>query len=250
MELKEKAMHVRELQTAKEIFIIMSVCTKMPYVYCDPDSYDDQVLLYLTEADANKQVNEFKQSEIPTVVLKLENKQFLPFFANLYLIGVNGIAVNHGTEHAWSLQLNDIVRRQEDNNKDENKKLVENPEFQLTALYLMQEARRKKEIAKSEEFKELEEEMVAHLKKGTYIVAVQETEDKEKKNLPILKLPNGEVYQPIFTDISEFMKFAKGKQLKPAVVPFSKLGAVVVKEAKGIVVNPLGVNLMLNKGQL
>ena len=244
MDVKEKALHVRSIQTAPEIFVIMSACTRMPYVYCDPKSYDDQVLLFHKEEDAKKLVEEYKKNETPIMILKLENKQFLPFFANLYMIGVNGIAANIGTDKEWSLQLSDIVRRQEEETA-ENKKVVENPEFHLTALYLMQEARKRKEVTRSEEFKELEEEMMAHFKKGNFIIGIQ-----EEKTVPILKLQNGDAYQPIFTDISEYMKFAKGKQLKPVVLSFDKLGAALVKEAKGIIVNPMGVNILLNKGQL
>ena len=51
------------------------VCTKMPYVYCRPESYDDQVFLFHKE-DAKKLVEDYRQHENPIVAVKLENKQF------------------------------------------------------------------------------------------------------------------------------------------------------------------------------
>ena len=40
METNEKKAFLEELQKAPEIYVIMSVCTKMPYVYCEPESYE------------------------------------------------------------------------------------------------------------------------------------------------------------------------------------------------------------------
>ena len=54
METNEKKAFLEELQKAPEIYVIMSVCTKMPYVYCEPESYDDQVFLFHKEEDAKK----------------------------------------------------------------------------------------------------------------------------------------------------------------------------------------------------
>ncbi len=33
----------------------MSLCTKMPYVLCDEETFDDEVLLYYTEEDAQRE---------------------------------------------------------------------------------------------------------------------------------------------------------------------------------------------------
>ena len=39
METNEKKAFLEELQKTPEIYVIMSVCTKMPYVYCEPERY-------------------------------------------------------------------------------------------------------------------------------------------------------------------------------------------------------------------
>ena len=42
------------LRNAKELFVIISLHTKMPFVFCDPETFDDEVLLYKTEKEAQK----------------------------------------------------------------------------------------------------------------------------------------------------------------------------------------------------
>ena len=61
METNEKKAFLEELQKTPEIYVIMSVCTKMPYVYCEPESYDDQVFLFHKEEDAKKLVEDYRQ---------------------------------------------------------------------------------------------------------------------------------------------------------------------------------------------
>ena len=56
--------------------------------------------------------------------------------------------------------------------------------------------------------------MLAHFRRGKYIVAVQ----KEGQQIPILREKDGQMYQPLFTDIQEFNKFNKEKNLKAAII--------------------------------
>ena len=63
METNEKKAFLEELQKTPEIYVIMSVCTKMPYVYCEPESYDDQVFLFHKEEDAKKLVEDYRQHD-------------------------------------------------------------------------------------------------------------------------------------------------------------------------------------------
>lgn len=37
---------IQSIQRAAEIYTIASVCTKMPYVFCDPETFDDEVLYF------------------------------------------------------------------------------------------------------------------------------------------------------------------------------------------------------------
>ena len=48
----------------------------------------------------------------------------------------------------------------------------------------------------------------------------------------------------------EFDKFARGKKLRAAKVPFAKLPGLLIKQARAFVINPMGFNLILDREQL
>ena len=122
----------------------------------------------------------------------------------------------------------------------DGKKLLENPALQLTAIYFMQEMRRQEKPQPTEELKELQEELLAHYSKASFIIGIQ-----EDKQIPVLKQKNGDIYQPIFTDLLEFQKFAKDKKMRTAVISAAKIPDILVGASKGVVINPLGVNVQL-----
>lgn len=227
-----------KLRQAGEIYALVSVCTKMPFVVCDPETFDDEVMVFWTEDDAKAEGQKFLNEKHPLSIVRVENRQFLSFYSSLYTMGVNGILVDKGKEELH-IQLNELVSRP-GKNMEEGKVWVENPAFHLTALYLMQEVRRQKKTEASEELKDLQEEMLAHFREGKYIVSVQ-----EDGGVPMLKQKDGDVFQPVFTDILEYRKFARNGKFKTAVVEYEMLASALPAEAKGVVVNPLGVNVPL-----
>ncbi|HIS32745.1 MAG TPA: SseB family protein [Candidatus Limivivens intestinipullorum] len=240
MEQNEKMALLRELKDAKEMFVYVSPCTRMPFVYCDPESFDDEVLLFRSQETAKEASKDFLEKKIPLQLAKLENNQFLAFYSSLYSMGVNELCLDKGSEKETKLQLNELVRRPDDSQIPEGKVRVENPELMLTALYFMQELRKSAKPQITPQVREMEEELMAHFRKGTYIMAVQ-----DKNMVPFLKLKNGDAYQPIFTDIGEFQKFNREKKFRTVVVPYAKLSAIVQSPAKGICINPNGVNIIL-----
>ena len=86
---KEKAAAAIKLRDSGEVYVIMSGCTRMPYVLCDPDTYDDEVLLYFREDDAKTRANQFLEAGEPVQIVKIEKKNFLDFYSSLFPIGVN-----------------------------------------------------------------------------------------------------------------------------------------------------------------
>ena len=180
----------------------------------------------------------------PVHIAKIPQKNLLGFYSSLYVIGVNSIRVKMQYEPEMVIQLDELIKRPEDDTLPNGQTRIENPEFHLTALYFMQLMRSAKAKERQEEAKELSEELAAHFAKGTFIVAVQ-----EDNKIPLLKQKDGNLkdvaFQPIFTDIPEFMKFNVNKKLKPLVVDMKKLPEMMAKEAKGVVVNAMGVNLIM-----
>ena len=83
--------------------------------------------------------------------------------------------------------------------------------------------------------------IASNFTKGTYIVALQ----KEGKGVPLVKLGEEQLFWPLFTDVLEFQKFNKENSMKPMVIKADKVPQLLPPEAKGIVFNPLGVNMPL-----
>lgn len=235
---QDKKEVLESLRNADEVFVIISGCTHLPFVICDEETYDDQILLYRKAEDAQTAGKLLQREQNPIQIAKLLKPQYLGFYSTLYTMGVNCVYVDRGTSSAMQIQLPEIVTRREDGKASKGTVRVENPELHLTAIYFMQKL--KAGIAKegSQELTELREEMMTHFKEGRYIAAVQ-----EGKGVPVLKLKNGDTYQPLFTDMAEFVKFKQKNEFKTAVVDFDAIPKMLAPEALGVVINPFGVNL-------
>lgn len=236
------------LRNPGELYVILSAATKQPFVCCDEETYDDEVFLYYRAEDAKEQSKRLAGEQYATAVAKLESKQLLPFYTSLYTMGVNCLSVNHGTDTQISVQLSELVTRKVPEQLPKGQKLIENPALQLTAMYFMQEMRRQAArqaenqtpLQPTEALRELQEELLAHYNKGTFVMVAQ-----EDGQTPLLKQKDGTVYQPVFTDMMEVQRFAKGQKIKTLIVPAAKIPELLVKDATGVVINPFGVNVQL-----
>lgn len=233
---KSKEMHF--MRTSEQLFAIMSLCTKLPYVRCDEETYDDEILLFSDENEAKEEAEKLQKSKNPVGIAKIENKNLLGFYSSLFALGVNALRFKMPEEEAVIVQLTELVKRPEDGKLPSGKPRIENPAFHLTAIYFMQILRSGQE--KQEELQELNEELAAHFQEGSYLLAVG-----DNNQVPVLKQKDGKSYQPIFTDLQEFAKFNQGNKLHAFAVNPAKLPELLSKEVSGVAVNPLGVNVIL-----
>ncbi len=232
---------IKNLQQAEAVYVIMSGFTKMPYVVCDEVTFDDKVFIYFEEEHAKEAGKRLLEAGNLVHIAKVEKRQFLEFYTSLYPIGVNCLHINQGVDGEIQIQQSDLLRRKEPEDMDDGKVRVENPEFQLTALYFAQEFRKNQTMPMSDELREIYEEMLAHFGRGQYIVPTQ-----EEHGIPILKQKEGQAYLPLFTDLQEFQKFNREGKFKGGVVEAEKVSNLLHEEMSGVVVNPFGVNLLLN----
>ena len=237
---QEKQKLLGRLRTAGELYVILSVCTREPYVVCDQETFDDKVFLFFDMEEAKKEAVSLLKEKIPVTVAKLENKQLLMFYTSLYTMGVNAFSIkDEAGDHL--IQLADFVKRANPGKQPDGKVWVENPALHLTALYYMQEQRKRPGCENEPAMKEMQEEIANDFTKGTYIVAVQ----NEGKAIPLVKIGEDQLFWPLFTDVLEFQKFNKNNAMKPMVIKADKVPQLLPKEAKGVVFNPLGVNMPL-----
>lgn len=229
---------LRRLSQASELYVLISLCTREPYVVCNPETYDDQILIFLDGEEAKKEsVRLLEEEKKPVNVAKLETKQMLMFFTSLYTMGVNAIMIKNKEEESL-LQIDEIVKRKDQKEMPDGTVWIENPQLHLTALYYTQELRRPG-TKDPETMRELQEEIGAHFTKATLIVSAPQ----EDKGVPLIKLDDDKTYQPVFTDVLEFQKFNRQNQFRPVAVTADKLVKIIPEGTTGVVLNPMGLKL-------
>ena len=251
----DRSFFVKSIQRKKEFIVAYCGYTNMPFVQCDPDSCNDQVWIFDTEELLQEFAKPFTEKKILLRGIKYLNKDFLGFFSLLYTIGVNELVfVNQAGKQP--LELEELVKKPDYSKLPIEKRPIFNPSLQLTGLYFMQEASRPVPIDEKSGLQEMEEELAANLVKSRYVLPVEllagaESDADKLKNhkyrIPILKSKNGDILQPLFTDMPELAKFNKGNKFKALVVPFGHLPKLLVKDSKGFVLNPAGFHIAMPK---
>lgn len=233
---EEKVKLIYKLRQAEKIYTLMSKYTRMPYVVCDEETYDDEVFVFFDAEIAEKEAERLNEEGNPVAIVTVEQKVFLPFYTSLFSVGVNCLRVNKGAEDETTIQHSELIKRE-----DSVKKRIENPELHLTTLYFTQEFCKNPKAGVSGELAEVYEELQAHFAKGQYIIGAE-----EEKGVPMLKQREGKSYLPVFTDFFEFQKFNREGQFKVMVVQADKLLELLTEDAMGVVINPFGVNMILD----
>ena len=247
-------MILRKLQKAEVLYTLLTKATNLPYITCDPESCNDQVWIFSEEHFAKKEALKLQQEKREVMVAKLENKQFLGFYLSLFQMGVNELQIDRGV-NTLCLELTSLVKQPDYEKLPAEKRPVVNPQLVLTAIYFAQERALPDDVRDNGSLKELEEEMLVNLKRGKILAAVQvpegQTEIKpQDMKIPYLKMSNGDVYQPVFSDPSEFQRFNREKKLRAITLDYDKLRAIINKDAKGILLNPGTVRLAIPKQKL
>ena len=120
--------------------------------------------------------------------------------------------------------------------------------MQLSGIHFMQEMHRRERNAQA--LHEYEEEMAVNIVRSRFLVPHElEGEaplpDGSNIRIPCVKNKEGQMFQPIFTDGQEMLKFDREKKLRASVIPFQSIQKFMGKEVKGIVINPTSLNIIL-----
>lgn len=244
---------LRRVQGAETIYALFARATNLPYVCCDPNTYNDQVWIFSSELIARNAAGKEKDRQL--MIVKLENKQFLAFFLSLFSMGINEFVIDR-TANSVAVPLEALVKKPDYSGLPAEKQPVLNPELLLTAVYFAQERALPQESVNMESLREQEEEMLVNLQRGKVLLPVQVPEGSDEKvqlkdmRLPVMKLPNGDAYQPVCTDPNEFQRFNAKNQFRAVTVDCEKLRGLLGKETKGVLLNPTTVRLAIPRAKL
>lgn len=251
----DKRFLIKSIQKKAEMIVAYCSYTNMPFVICDPETFNDQVWIFDDEKQLQEFAKPYTEKKILLKGIKYPNKSFLGFFSMLYTIGVNEL-VFAGAAGEERLALEALVKKPDYSKLPKEQQPVSNPSLHLTGLYFMQEASRPIPNEEKTELKDLEEELAANLVKARYIVPIElldgpESDADKLKNrkyrLPVLKNKNDEMMQPIFTDANELAKFNRENKFKALAVPFDNLTKLLAKNSKGYLLNPAGFHIAMPK---
>ena len=242
---------IKNLQGAECFYVPFSISTKMPYVICDEEDFDDQILACEEEEDLKAYVKARAEEKILLQVTRVEKSMYTRFYGNLYGIGVNAIVYKKGQEER-KVELAEVAVQADFSKVPREKKPLLNPSLQLSGIYFMQAWRRAVPDQEKGDVRSLEEELVVNIIRSKFLLAVnvEQEGDQRKLNIPYVKNKNGDIFQPCFSDIMEFQKFAAGRKLGMIQVNFKKMLSLLVEQSKGYVLNPAGFNLTLAREQL
>ncbi len=256
----EQSRPVVHIWTSREMYLLYSTVTNMPYVQCDSETYDDMVYIYTTKEAADQAVKDFEEKKIPVTAKRYFNRQFHQTFFDLHLMGVNAVH----TKNDGIVQLNIFVPKPDYSKLPEEKRPILNPELLLTAIYVCQEERRPDGEKDMDELKQMKEELMAHLREGWLAMPIfakegEEEDQKGQLQFPIVTLTNGEKYCPVFTDVETGKAFEKLQRSKtsndnekmPKVryikMFFDKILQILPEQVQGVTINPNTINLLMKK---
>ena len=241
---------VQELRNREEVFVAYSQATKLPYVTCDEETFNDQARIFSTEEEIKEYGKQLLEDKILLMGMKYEKKDFPRLYGTLYAIGVNSVIWTDGDKQI-EVEIQRIASQRDMSKIEPAKRPLLNPSLELSGIYFMQELRRPVKQEEHKNIRELEEELIANLRKAEFLIAINaEQEENGKLHIPYLKNKDDKILQPVFTDVMEFEKFGRGKNLRVAKVTMDKLPGLMIPQASAYVVNPLGFNLILNKEQV
>lgn len=247
---------IKQLRKRESLIAAFCSFTNMPFVVCDPETFNDQVWVFETEEQLQAFAKPYTEKKMLLQGRKILNKDFLGFFSSLYFIGINEIVYQGEELSPVCLELGSIVNAPDFQKMKPNQRPLMNANLQLTGLYFMQEASRPVPNEEKENLAELEEEFASNLVRCRYLLPIillngpGSVPDKIKNRryqVPMVKTKDGTILQPLCSDQTELQKFAQGKKMMALTFPFAALEKTLSKEAKGYMLNPAGFHALLTR---
>ncbi|MCD7863753.1 MAG: SseB family protein [Lachnospiraceae bacterium] len=239
---------IRNIPKLKEIYVIHSANTKLPFVFCHQETMDDYVILYTQEEPAREKAKELIAFKKPATVVRCKEKEIAQIFSSLKVLGINAVEfIGREAGEDYLVQTSEFLRWKDFSDKPEAQRPVENPGLQLSLLYFLQEYRREADAPDRGDIQGLSEEVYVNLTRSRFMLAAQPIEDGERKGqsaLMLLKNKEGAAYLPLFTDLFELKRFAKDQLPKQIVgADFQRVVSILNQgEAAGVILNPSSAN--------
>ena len=242
---------LRKLQGLENATVVFSTTTKHPFIICDEETYDDEMLVFATVEDMQEHVKEYTKKGYLLHGVTVPQDKLPRFLSECFSLGVNQLVFfENGTR--FSVSLDKIVIRPDYSKLEQQKRPLINAEL----LYFIQELSRqiKDEDRDQEQLKQMEEELAANMAKAQFLVPIKLKEplkpgeklEPGNFSLTMVNTKEGEQFLPIFSDVKEYSIFNKENQYQGILMTIDNLRQLIKDPCKGLMLNPNSIALRLN----
>ncbi len=99
---------VKTLQGLREFYTVVSKATRMHFVECDPETFDDQAYIFTEKQDADSFAADLTEKNYPASAERIGRNKIGSFNTGLYLTGVNSIVFRKGAGNFY-MPLSSVV---------------------------------------------------------------------------------------------------------------------------------------------
>ena len=166
--------HFMQKKVLQKNQLIAAFCasTNMPYVICDPVSFEDQVWIFSDEDGFREFAERFAAKKLPLRGLSVQKNNYPAFFSSLIPIGITEVVFTENGASA-KIPLDQFVKKQDKSNVPILRRPLENPSLQLTGIYLMQEVKRQVPNEEKEDLPGLNEEFLINLARSRFLMPIE-----------------------------------------------------------------------------
>lgn len=259
---------INELNHLQAAYLIVSACTKLPYVECSEATANDQIFMFANQEDADAFCESKKERGIPVNVQTLKLLPIANDPNNRMVSQIRHVLSSLPALHVDVVNFKGAEMEQSQEIPVSNlvpagiyQKVVRsnmyNPLLNLTGIFFCQAVRVPKESQDAQELQIAEEEFSANLVKSELLLAMLPPEGQQvtpgvpqqiqlsECRFPFAKNQKGETFLPLFTDIHELHKFAAGRSMGIIKVKYTQLNNYLHKDARGFLLNPSSFALPL-----
>ena len=254
----------KKVEKYEHLYILFSAHTHLPFIECDKETYDDQIYVFSTEEKIQAFAKTFAERKIPLRAVRIPQKLLKSFFTSLYQYGISAVILQDEGEPV-RIPISDLAQKPDIEKLRASRMPGANPELQLTGIYFAQELYRPVTRTDQEKalLRDMEEEMVHNMSRSRFILAFDVTDlpdgeaslpdgERPQAKMPLIRLKDGKLFLPIYTEMSEFRRFTakEKKKMRLLAVPFADLPRLLPGGCSGYVFNPSGFNLLMTREQL
>ena len=253
---------IKRLQRLEEFYAAYSVATNMPFVTCDEETCNDQAWLFADQDGLQEFAAPYLAQQIPVRGTRVPKDAMPEFYMDLHSMGINEIIFcDGGSQH--KLELAKVVHLPDFQAVPEGKRPLMNPALQLSTAYFFQEMRRpgrkldSETLKKDQRLESLAEEMYANLARAKYLMPVQiipSVDGNDRLSLPFITDKQGNNFQPIFSDHSQYVKHTKKHKpldhTRVLLVGIEELEKYLLSNVTGYMLNPDSYCHVINGPQL